>query len=171
MKLAKQSTAVIKLHPTTTRDRSTSTSSQDHRVNIVVVGSPSLHLRCKIRASSSQDLHVGTIIVDASRRISSSPRRRRIFITSSSQHLRRRVNHGTGVTGTPNCSCRAHTLYSLATRSGLRVSVIHTPIPWLTSGRRLLVQLVDIRQSSSTADHLRFVVACGVPDTSTEFVM
>jgi len=30
------------------------------------------------------------------------------------------------VTSTPNCSCRAHTLYSLATRSGLRVLVIHT---------------------------------------------
>ena len=40
---------------------------------------------------------------------------------------RRRVNHGRSVTSTPNCSCRAHTLYQLATRSGLRVSVIHTP--------------------------------------------
>ena len=45
----------------------------------------------------------------------------------SSQHLRRRSKPRYMRESTPNCSRRAHTLYSLATRSGLRVSVIHTP--------------------------------------------
>ena len=124
MKSAEQSTAVIKLHSTTTRDRSTS-SSQDHRVNIVVGESPSLHLRRKIPASTRRRISTSAPSSSTQHRVSSSsPRRRKIFITSSSRHLRRRVNHGTGVTGTPNCSCRAQTLYSLAARSGLRVSVI-----------------------------------------------
>ena len=159
------------------------TSSQDHRVNIVVVGSPSLHLRRKDpRVYTSQDLHVGTIVVDAT----SPYHPRRHVVEGSSSHLQVDIyvagqNHGTCVTSTPNCSCRAHTLYSLATR----VSVIHTPSTvvnirttapgatrrhpsiffyggssssscavYQTSALRFH-QLVDIRPSSSTLDHLR----------------